>query len=93
MLWRLRGLGSITCFNSLPERLYSPLDFFMLPHKPVGGPNPMELPPQVFELLLAEPVPVSGGIAGVIRGTVTFDCQYVPTRFGGMYRGKIDSVV
>lgn len=69
LLWRFWYLGSITCFNGLPERLYSPLDLFMLPHKPVSGPNPMELPPQVFELLLAEPVPVSGSIAGVIRGT------------------------
>ena len=52
--------------DSLVKRLHRPLNFFLFPHEPISGPNPVESPSQVLKLLLPEPITVSGGVARVI---------------------------
>ena len=58
--------------------------------EPVGGPDAVELPSEALEVVLAEAVPVSGGLRRVVHRPVGFDRQHVAPGLGGVLDGKVD---
>ena len=62
-----------------------------VPH-PIGGPDADDLPPQRFEDLLAEAVPVAGGGRAVIGRPVAFDTQHEPPRMLRVDQGQVDPI-
>ena len=50
----------------------------------------MELPSEAFELLLAEPIPVTGCKAGVVRRSIALDSQNKLSWLSRMQSCKID---
>src|SRR5215831_5024351 len=59
---------------------------------PGGAPDAVQVPAQVAEYLLAEPVTVAGGPGGVVLVAVAFDAQRVHAGVAGVVDADVDAV-
>src|SRR5439155_9650225 len=76
LVWTRTGLVRISNRGLIGG--HRALHFFVLPHEPVGGPDAMESPTEVFQLLLTQPISIPRRWARVICRAVAFDREHEP---------------
>ena len=60
--------------------------------KPVGRPYPVQPPSEAFHNLLSQPVAVSGGARGMVRGSIAFNPDDIAMRPGGMFDANVNEI-
>src|ERR1700737_1306483 len=85
-------LGIIDGRDSIFISRQRTVHFFILAHKPVGGPYAVKCQTKISKLLVSPAISIAGCRARMIGCTITFDCQNVPASLLWVLSDKIDSV-
>src|SRR4051794_35170648 len=85
-------LSVVCCFDGRVVSVEREGDLGFGVAEPVAGPDSVEVPPEVLEVLLSQAVSRAGGGCRVVRGTVGLDGEDHLAGSFGVFGGEVDPV-
>src|SRR6478735_5588413 len=90
--WNHAAGFKVPCFLDARDDTQQLFDFRGRVVPPIGGPDAMELPPEVFQHRLTKFVPIPGGGGPVISGSIALHTEQISARSRGIDDSEIDTV-